>query len=111
MPQISNKVRHMVHAGSIGCALAVVLGLTLVLVHDAGAQGLYGRLTGTVREKSGASVANSKVEVLDVSQGAIRVATTDSDGTYRFTDIVPGTYKVTVSAPNFAPYITDNLRI
>jgi hypothetical protein len=111
MTQICNKVRRVVHAASIECVLAVVLCLVLAPAHDAGAQVLYGSLTGTVRDTSGASLPNARVEVLDTSQGITRIATTDSDGTYRFTDIVPGTYKITVSAPNFASYLTDNLRI
>jgi hypothetical protein len=75
------------------------------------AQVLYGTLMGSVTDASGAAVPTAQVEAREVTKGIVRQATTDSAGIYRFTDILPGTYKITVSAPNFAPLVTDNLRI
>src|ERR1700733_1344481 len=111
MTQIGNTVRRMVHSLSKGCALSVALCVGLVTGPAAYAQILYGTLTGTVRDASGATVPNAKVEALETSQGAIRIANSDSDGSYRITDLVPGNYKITISAPNFASFITDNLPI
>ena len=111
MTQIGNTVRRMVHSLSKGCALSVALCVGFVTGPAAYAQILYGTLTGTVRDASGATVPNAKVEALETSQGAIRIANSDSDGTYRITDLVPGNYKITISAPNFASFITDNLPI
>jgi Carboxypeptidase regulatory-like domain len=111
MTQISITIRRIVHAVSKRSVLAIAFCVGLVTVPATDAQILYGTLTGTVRDTSGATVPNAKVETLETSQGAIRIANTDSDGTYRITDLVPGNYKITVSAPNFASYITDNLLI
>jgi hypothetical protein len=111
MSQISSPKPHVTHAGPKGWALAIALCLGFLLEPGLNAQVLYGSLTGTIKDVSGAAVVNAKVEALEVSQGLTRIATTDTDGGYRFTDLAPGNYKVTITAPNFAPHITDNLRI
>lgn len=109
--QIKNAVNRRIYAAGIRCVFAIALCLVLVLATNARAQVLYGSLTGTVRDTTGATVPNAKVEALETSQGLVKIATTDSDGTYRFTDLTPGNYKITVTAVNFAPYVTDNLRV
>src|ERR1700733_10998690 len=64
------------------------------------AQVLYGTLTGTVMDASGAEVPGAHVEALEVSKGLARQASTDSAGIYEFTDLLPGTYTITISAPS-----------
>jgi hypothetical protein len=63
--QIANTVRRLIHALSIGCALAVVSCLGLVIEPAAHSQILYGTLTGTMRDTSGDTVPNTKVEALE----------------------------------------------
>jgi hypothetical protein len=63
---------------------------------------LYGTLTGTVADTSGAAVAGAEVTALEVQTGVSQTATADSSGIYRFTALLPGTYKVTISAQGFA---------
>ncbi len=72
-------------------------------------QVLYGSLTGTVEDSSGAAVTGAKVVVLNVNTGVAQSATTDASGIYRFTTLLPGAYKITISAPNFASQVTDNV--
>ncbi|HMK28532.1 MAG TPA: TonB-dependent receptor [Terriglobales bacterium] len=75
------------------------------------AQVLYGSLTGNVSDASGASVANAKVEALNQATGVSRDTTSDPSGIYRFVDLQPGLYKITISAPSFAVLINENVRI
>lgn len=98
MTQVGNTVRHIVHAVSIRCAFTVVLCLGLAFATNADAQVLYGTLTGTVTDTSGAVVPDAQVTALAVQTGVSQTATTDSAGIYRFTALLPGTYKVTVTA-------------
>ncbi|MBO0912506.1 MAG: carboxypeptidase regulatory-like domain-containing protein, partial [Acidobacteria bacterium] len=69
----------------------------LILVglgRGAGAQVLYGSLTGTVTDPSGAVIAGAKVKAEETRTGVTSQATTDSAGIYRFATLLPGTYDV-----------------
>ena len=65
------------------------------------AQVLYGTLTGTVTDTSGAVIANAQVTALETQTGITQTATGDSIGIYRFPALLPGTYTVTISAQGF----------
>ncbi len=96
-----------------GMKLKVAL-LSVVLLLFAGtakAQVLYGSLTGNVTDSSGAVLPAARVEVLNVNTGAVRESAADSAGVYRFLELLPGTYKVTISAPNFTTVMTENVRV
>jgi Carboxypeptidase regulatory-like domain len=83
--------------------------LILILVVAAGmatAQVLYGSLTGIVTDPSGALVSGSEVRT-----GVSQQATTDASGIYRFTYLLPGTYKLTISAAGFAAQETSGVRV
>jgi hypothetical protein len=58
-------------------------------------------LRGQVTDESGAVVPGSKVTLSD-SAGAVRTTTSSNDGSYSFTDLVPGSYTVQASAPGLA---------
>lgn len=90
---------------------ATILSLVMVWTPSAAAQVLYGSLTGTVTDASDAAVPDAQVTALEVSKGISNQVSTDTAGVYRFTNILPGTYKITVSAPSFAPHVTDNVRV
>ena len=73
------------------------------------AQVLYGSLTGNVTDQSSANVPNAKVEALNVGTGVTRQTTTDERGVYLFSNLQPGTYKVTVSAKSFKTVVESNI--
>jgi hypothetical protein len=78
----------------------IILGLAL------GCAGLFGQtvassLEGVVVDPLNAPVAGTAVTLISVETGAVRTATTDSYGTYRFVNLRPGTYNVKVEAPGF----------
>src|SRR6188508_1824107 len=86
--------------------LFVVLS-ALCAVSPLGAQTLYGSLTGNITDASGAVVPNAKVEALNVATGVAKSTQTDERGSYLMSDLQPGTYKVTVTAPSFSPRILN----
>ncbi len=88
--------------------LSVALILTM-LATTTHAQVLYGTITGNVTDPSGAAVPNAKVEALDELKGVTQETTTNESGIYRFADLQPGRYKVTVSTPNFSPLVTEHI--
>ncbi len=88
-----------------------LLLLALVCTVTAYGQVLYGSLTGTVEDSSGAAVSGAKVVALNVNTGVAQSVTTDSSGIYRFTTFSPGVYKINISAPNFATQVTTNVGV
>lgn len=74
-------------------------------------QVLYGSLTGTVTDPSGAVVSGAKVESVNTQTGVTQTVNTGSDGIYRFTALLPGAYKVTVSSPGFANQVTSGINV
>jgi len=94
------------------CGRAITLTLLLFLLSVASqAQVLYGSLTGTITDASGAVLGGADVTALEVQTGVSQVAKTDSSGNYRFATLLPGTYKVTVGASGFATQETPGVRI
>ena len=87
------------------------IAYALVMVPESAAQVLYGSLTGTVTDPSGAAVGGANVQALNVGTGTIQQGTTDNSGIYRFSALLPGTYKVTIAAPNFDTQVTDGIRV
>ena len=58
-------------------------------------------LAGTVTDPSGAAIPNVTVTITSNATGQTRTSTTGPDGTYRFTLMPPGNYKVSFSATGF----------
>jgi hypothetical protein len=59
------------------------------------------QLTGTVSDKSGASVPGAKVTATNVATGVARSSITNSSGIYLITALLPGNYQVTTEAAGF----------
>jgi hypothetical protein len=70
-----------------------------------------GTITGTVLDPAGAVIPNANVKVTNAATNVARDTTTDSSGTFAARSLVPGNYKVEVSAPSFATQIQDNIRL
>src|SRR5579862_2278105 len=75
------------------------------------AQVLYGSLTGTITDPSGAAVGGAKVGALNVETGVVQEGVTDLNGIYRFSALLPGVYKVTVTMAGFDTQVTQNVRL
>jgi len=64
-------------------------------------QTIASSMVGTVVDPADAVVAGAPVTLTSVETGAVRTGTTDSNGTFRFQNLLPGTYNVTVKASGF----------
>ncbi|MBV8707453.1 MAG: TonB-dependent receptor [Acidobacteriaceae bacterium] len=60
-----------------------------------------GTILGTVSDSSGATVPGCRITVQNQNTGTIKQFTTDSDGSYRISYLLPGVYDVTAEAPSF----------
>src|SRR5580700_2036398 len=84
--------------------LATVLIVTLISTLAATAQVLYGTLTGTVTDKTGAVIASAAVTLTDPATGQVRTSTADGQGNYQLTNLLPGTYTLSVQQSGFAGF-------
>jgi hypothetical protein len=86
---------------------AGILGLLFLCAACTGAYGqATSRVTGTVQDSSGASVAGAVVTLTNEATNVSVGSKTTSSGTYVFDGIVPGTYTVKIVASGFSTFIT-----
>ncbi|HEV2380064.1 MAG TPA: TonB-dependent receptor [Terriglobia bacterium] len=81
----------------------------VMLSNQAKAQVLYGSVSGSVTDASGAVIPGAKVTLTNDSTGLARTDTTDSAGLYRLLDLPGGTYTITVSATGFEAFKKTNI--
>ena len=97
-------------------AQKLVLGLTLLALAiylsyapPLQAQGLTGQVGGSLRDASGAVLANATISLESSESHQQRTTTTDADGNFVFTELLPGTYNVSVAAPGFKSFRQEGL--
>ena len=59
----------------------------------------------------GATIAGGRVSIVNGATGERRAVVTDSDGGYRFPNLLPGNYKIEVSQVGFKLYLRDNVTV
>jgi hypothetical protein len=82
-----------------------LLSVLLIAVNPRGLSaqsGTSGAISGTVTDASGAVIANASMTATEVDTKATRVGQTDAGGHYLFSQVNPGTYRVTVRLAGFA---------
>jgi hypothetical protein len=90
----------------IACLLLLFLLLRSFLLADTG-----GKLTGVVKDPTGAPVAGASVTVTNTAAGGVQTATTDDNGAYTFPVLPVGQYDLDVSCAGFEPGHVKGLKI
>jgi hypothetical protein len=98
---------------AIGTLLLSIALFALFLGNGtARAQELYGTLTGTVSDKTGAVVPNETVTVTSQTTGEVRTEVTKGLGEYLFRNLLPGVYTVSIPRKgNFAGFTEKDVAI
>src|ERR1700740_3421424 len=86
-------------------ALLVVLAATPWVL----AQGVSGRIVGTVSDSTGAAIANATVTVSNQDTGINFNTVRDSRGDYRADNLPPGNYQITIAAPGMETTISKGI--
>lgn len=84
--------------------LAVMAALALLFsfwTPEASSQAVFGSISGTVTDPSSAAVANAKVTVIDEAKGTTEEATSNENGNYTVTHLIPDLYTVRIEAAGF----------
>ena len=86
--------------------------ITMTLVAGAAfAQQTSGDLVGTVKDPSGAIIANAAVTITNEATGVKLNTVTTSAGDYRASNLLPGSYAIVVNAPGFQPYTVKGVAV
>ena len=80
-----------------GLCVALILLAFMLGSESANAQVLYGSITGTVTDQSGAVVPNAIITLTNQETAEKRNATADGSGGYSLLDVLPGTYTIAVA--------------
>jgi hypothetical protein len=74
-------------------------------------QAVYGSILGTVTDQQGAAVAGAKVTVTSVGKGTIEETTTNEDGNYTVSHLIPDVYNVRIEATGFKSYDVKAIQV
>jgi len=80
---------------------------TILLTATLQAQNPRGSLRGTVQDATGARVSSAKIVAQLSGSSVQREASSEDRGEFRLDDLLPGNYRVTISAKGFAPAQAD----
>jgi hypothetical protein len=83
----------------------------LLLVAFGFAQDPTGTLEGQISDPSGAVIRNAEVKINDEATGFSAEQQSSSSGSFRFSFLPVGSYRLTISVPEFSAYTADNIRI
>jgi len=86
---------------------AGVIILFLLSTIPLAAQSTFATVLGTVRDASGAIVAQCAISLENVGTSAHRAALTDASGSYSIPNLEPGTYRIKMEAPGFQAYVAQ----
>src|SRR6266481_428447 len=95
-----------------GFLAASLCAACLVFVtRTANGQAAFGTIIGTTTDPSGAGVPNAQVTATDTEKGVSQTTTTNDSGNYSFTNLTPGTYKITVEDKGFKTAVQSNVPV
>src|SRR5512140_2914138 len=94
-------------------AIHVVLTLAIIAasISVLFGQGVFGRISGTVSDPSGAVVPKAMVRVTNVATGVTATLSTNDSGVYSATSLNPGVYTVQADAPGFVSAIVRDVQL
>lgn len=83
-----------------GCVLLLALAQMPVW-----AQAIFGSIQGTVTDKSGAVLPNTRITVRNTATGITASAQSNNSGLYFLGELRPGSYELEAEAPGFSRYV------
>ena len=96
---------------SLGRSLSAAFLFAIALPAALQAQITAASISGQVRDPSQSVITGATVTVKNVDTSATRAEVTSQDGRYTFSQLIPGSYVVTVSKAGFASYTQSNITL
>ena len=88
------------------CSLGrmILLFVALLFLASAARAGVGGRISGTVKDATGAVILKATVSITNAETGVRQLLTTDDNGAFSFLDVQVGRYDLQATADGFRPY-------
>ncbi|HKW17196.1 MAG TPA: TonB-dependent receptor [Terriglobales bacterium] len=90
-------------------SLCVSLFLLISMTPSSWAQTFSASIAGVVTDPSGSVVPGAKVHLRNMGTNDFRDAITSSAGSYKFDNLLPGTYEISTEASGFKRYVQSNM--
>jgi hypothetical protein len=92
-------------------SLMVAFGILLLIPtsHLALAQTFSASIAGTVTDSSGAVVKGAQLQLINSATNDARAQISSDEGTYSFTNLLPGTYKISATAAGFKEFVRTDM--
>ena len=87
----------------------VVAALAVPL--SAMSQSFYGSLVAVVEDPQGGVMPGASIVLVNTATSERREGVSAEDGTYRFVNLVPGTYRLEVELTGFQRYVRDQIQV
>ncbi len=87
------------------------VGLLLVSAPASFAQAIFGSITGTVADSTGAFIPGATITITDVAKGTSVTATSNGSGEFTVEHLIPDSYNVRVTMNGFKGFETDGLPV
>jgi hypothetical protein len=81
-----------------------IVSLLVLICQFSFGQAVYGNISGTVSDASGAVVSNATVTITDLDHGTTYKIAANASGNYEQSHLLAGHYKVEVTAPGFSSF-------
>ncbi len=75
------------------------------------AQGLTGQIGANVHDSTGAAIRGAQVTLQNRETSQLRTTVSDNAGNFVFSEVLPGTYVVTIQSPGFKEYRQDEINL
>jgi len=95
---------------SVAFRFVVILAALLVPV-SAMSQSFYGSLVAVVEDPQGGVMPGAAIVLVNTATSERRDGVSAEDGTYRFVNLVPGTYRLEVELTGFQRYVRDQIQV
>ncbi len=100
------RAKYLLMAFLVGAFLFAPL-----FVQRLNAQVLYGSVVGSVTDQTGAVVPDATVTITNVNTGQTREGATDAAGYYSITNVLEGTYDLSVKKTGFRPHLEKGVAV
>ena len=91
----------MKFTNAIYATVAICLAIGVFSTNPVDAQGLFGTISGTITDRTGAIIPGAQVMVANINTSVVATAETNSAGVYNIPNLNPGVYRVEASAKGF----------
>ena len=96
---------------NLGLALLAATVLLALTPSLGWGQNVYGTITGTVTDASGAVISGAAVTLTNLDNGEKHSIQTNASGNYTFVNLLPGRYKLEGEKPGFKKFVREPIDV